>query len=65
MCQISFVHVNCATDQHKPAMHVSTKEEHLIYQAQVAQKTVNLKAKFDIFLTSNMLINLWKHKPIR
>ena len=49
MCQISFVHVNCATDQHKPAMHASTKEEHLIYQAQVAQKTVNLKPKFDIF----------------
>ena len=48
MCQILFVHANRATDRHKPAMHVSTKEEHLIYQAQVAQKTVNLKPKFDI-----------------
>ena len=51
--------------QHKPAMHVSTKDEHLIYQAQVAQKTVNLKPKFDIFLTSNMVINLWEYNPIR
>ena len=58
MCQILFVHANRATDRHKPAMHVSTKEEHLIYQAQVAQKTVNLKPKFNIFLTSNMLVNL-------